>query len=592
MYTRRVYIFGFNLGLIARQFSYKISVMPKFAKKFVSVAIIVGIAFQLFPINLVKANINSCSASVDLHSVTPTTTSDFGFTLDNTDSTAIRWIRITRPSDQFTIGGYSIGGWSGAWTNSQVTFGGGSIGASESLAFSIQASSGSNQAEPFNWVVEVSDDPGGTNAFSCNGALDTAIQGSAPDTTPPTISNVTMSVLTSNSITISWTTDELATSKIYYGLDDSYGSEKLDTNLKTNHSFSLTDLAPDTGYHFQIEGADSFGNTSQSEDNTFLTPVFTQTGPSSSSGSSNSSPSESILKKLNLKSTEKVPPTVAISTDFSKPFPTAPTIVGVAVDNVGIHSVEYSTDSGKNWLPVNNLVGQGQKQASFDFTPLNLDDGNYKIVARVTDTSGNQTNSQIYTLVIDRLPPTVGGSVISIGPQILKPDKDGVITSVSGIDQKITLAAVGGATQITIRSVDNSSKTNTPGHIFALSRSTQTGLWSGILSFSKKGLHNLTVEAIDGAGNTTKRGFGKINALTGGQVSEKNSNKKIAQAKITLNYLEPDSNSWVVWDGSSYGQVNPQQTKNSGQFKLFAPEGKYYLEVSAAGYKTVISNIF
>ncbi len=565
--------------------------MPKFVKKLVSVAIVVGIAFQLVPTTEVKAVISSCGAEVDIHDVVPTSENLFNFTVNNTDSNTVQWVTITRPSGNFTLIGAQVNGWGSSVTAEVATFTLGSIVSGGSHSFGIRASAADVQASSANWVVKVSDDPNGANPFSCAGALGTSISGSAPDTTPPTISNISMSGLTSNSITISWMTDELATSKIYYGLDDSYGSEKSDLALKTSHTVTLTGLTSDIGYHFQVESVDGSGNSAQSGDNTFLTPVPSQSGFTNNASSSNFSSSESTLKKLKLTSTEKIPPTITIATDFSKPFVTAPTIVGTAADNVGVYSVEYSTDSGKNWLPADKQTGLGGKSVSFEFKPLNLDDGNYKIVARATDTSGNQTLSQTYTLIIDRLPPTVGGSVISIGPQILKPDKDGIVTTVVGIDQKVTVSSVGGATQVSIRAITSTSKTNSDGNVFALSRSNQTGLWSGILSFSKKGLHNLIVEASDGAGNKTKRDFGKIYALSGGQITEKDSKKVVTQAKITLFYLEPDSNSWVVWDGSSYGQQNPQTSK-AGQFRLFTPAGKYYLQVAGDGYKTVISKIF
>ena len=47
----------------------------------------------------------------------------------------------------------------------------------------------------------------------------------------------------------------------------------------------------------------------------------------------------------------------------------------------------------------------------------------------------------------------------------------------------------------------------------------------------------------------------------------------------------------MVWDGAAFGQRNPQKTSSSGTFNLFLPAGKYYLQATAPGYHTLISNI-
>jgi len=570
--------------------------MPKFAKKLFACLIIACLLLISYPQTFAQADISSCSASVAQHTVSPSSQINFLFTIDNTDGNDILWIKITRPSSNFTISSASPAGWSANTNPDSSTLTNGTLASGNSFSFYLITFTGPTQAPSANWTVQVSDDPSGANPFSCSGALDTEISGAAPDTTPPIISDVSLSGLTSTSITISWTTDEPATSTVYYGLDENYGFDKSDQTLKINHTITLTGLDPDTSYHFQVESSDSLGNTATSEDNTFLTPVAgfistPMTGNVNNPNNSNTSPLNYNVQKL-VKPVEKIPPTVKLTSLFDKPFVATPIITGEAEDNLAIFLIEYSIDGGKNWLPVSKAVGIGEKKAFFEFKPMNLDDGNYKIVARATDTSGNQNSSKIDTLIIDRLPPIVGGGVISIGPQILKPDKNGVVTTVMGVDQKVTVSSVGGATQIIIRSVAGTSKSAPEGQLYALTQSTQTGLWSGVLSFSKEGLRDLIVEAIDGAGNKTKRDFGSVYVLPGGKVTGKDTGRPINQAKATLHYLEPDSNSWVVWNGSSYGQKNPQPTSKDGKFTFFVPKGRYYLDVSAPEYNTAVSNIF
>jgi parallel beta-helix repeat protein len=93
-----------------------------------------------------------------------------------------------------------------------------------------------------------------------------------PDTTPPIISNIIATEITRREATISWNTDEAATSLVEYGLTPSYGSSTdLDTNLVTDHSQRLTKLHPHTLYHYRARSKDRAGNEAISQDYTFTT---------------------------------------------------------------------------------------------------------------------------------------------------------------------------------------------------------------------------------------------------------------------------------------------------------------------------------
>ena len=92
------------------------------------------------------------------------------------------------------------------------------------------------------------------------------------DVTPPVISAVSASALTSASERITWTTDESADSQVEYGLTTSYGqSSTLNASLVTSHTVNLTGLTPSTLYHYRVRSADASGNTAFSPDQTFTT---------------------------------------------------------------------------------------------------------------------------------------------------------------------------------------------------------------------------------------------------------------------------------------------------------------------------------
>lgn len=92
----------------------------------------------------------------------------------------------------------------------------------------------------------------------------------APDVISPEISQIEVTV-DSTQATVSWKTNENSVSWLVYGVDTDYGlEEKVDSSV-LSHSLTLTDLSPETTYHYQIKAEDGSGNMSYSEDKTFTT---------------------------------------------------------------------------------------------------------------------------------------------------------------------------------------------------------------------------------------------------------------------------------------------------------------------------------
>src|SRR3989344_3042575 len=92
------------------------------------------------------------------------------------------------------------------------------------------------------------------------------------DATPPVISSVAAINITATSATATWSTDEISTSQVEYGLTVSYGSQTtLDATLVTSHSVNLTGLSSNTLYHFRVKSKDAANNEAISGDYTFTT---------------------------------------------------------------------------------------------------------------------------------------------------------------------------------------------------------------------------------------------------------------------------------------------------------------------------------
>jgi hypothetical protein len=92
------------------------------------------------------------------------------------------------------------------------------------------------------------------------------------DTVAPIISAVAISLITHNSATIAWATNEASDSQVEYGLTANYGSETaVNNSMVASHSLPLSGLAASTLYHYRVKSRDAAGNLAVSQDYTFST---------------------------------------------------------------------------------------------------------------------------------------------------------------------------------------------------------------------------------------------------------------------------------------------------------------------------------
>jgi hypothetical protein len=107
---------------------------------------------------------------------------------------------------------------------------------------------------------------------------------SVSDTVPPVISSIASST-TATTATISWNTDENATSTVEYGLTASYGFASTSALYVTSRSIVLTGLTGNTLYYFRVSSTDSSGNTATSSSRIFTTTPIAPTLTTSSASS-------------------------------------------------------------------------------------------------------------------------------------------------------------------------------------------------------------------------------------------------------------------------------------------------------------------
>jgi hypothetical protein len=147
----------------------------------------------------------------------------------------------------------------------QFTVGGSNVGAPVTSLPYTTAWNSTGVPDGPHTILAVAHDAAGNYATSTVVAV-------TVDNTAPTISSIASSSVASSAQTITWTTNEAATSQVSYGTTLSYGSASSSAVLATSHSITLTGLTASTVYDFQVSSTDAAGNLATSSNQTFTTP--------------------------------------------------------------------------------------------------------------------------------------------------------------------------------------------------------------------------------------------------------------------------------------------------------------------------------
>ncbi len=248
----------------------------------------------------------------------------------------------------------------------------------------------------------ISSDASSNQAVSSTKSFTTAAQA---DTTPPVISNIGVSSVTSSTVTISWVTNEPSTSQVDYGLTTSYGySTTLDSTLATVHSVTITGLASGTTYDFRVRSSDASSNEAVSSNNTFTT--------------SNTAPSVTSLT----------------ASPSSGTTPLTVTFSATASDTDG-YITDYDWD-----FDGDGTYDQNTSNVS-SVTHTYTSAGTYSVRVRVTDNGGATATSSAATVSVSsstNQPPVVssvtvtpssGKAPLTVSLSVSASDPDGTITT-------------------------------------------------------------------------------------------------------------------------------------------------------------------
>src|SRR2546422_1973187 len=221
------------------------------------------------------------------------------------------------------------------------------------------------------------------------------------DNTPPLISTVSASSISSSAGTITWVTNEASDSQVDYGLTTAYGSSTpLNASLLTAHAMTLTGLLATTTYHYRVKSRDAAGNLATSADFTLTTLIDT------------------------------TPPTVSMTAPTSGSTVSGTvTISASATDNVGVVGVQFKLD-GAN---VGAEVTAAPYTLSWNTAPAS--NGLHTLTAVARDAAGNTATATAVSVTVanDLTPPTVSLTAPVAGATVA-----GTVTVSATADRKST----------------------------------------------------------------------------------------------------------------------------------------------------------
>lgn len=509
----------------------------------------------------------SCSVDVSPTSVQGNTETAFTFALTNTGASTINWIKIIRPSSNFSLVNYGVSGWSISANQEFAELSGGEVLSGAPLSFNYTARIGGSEAPSANWGVSTNT---GSGEVACTGSMSTAITGVA-DVSPPVMSEtITVSDVTATAVKVGWTTNESATSVVYYGPTQDYGFTKTGSS-GTEHQVTVDGLSANTTYYFYVESADSAGNTTSSDEGSFVTASAGSTGQTVTVTNTVTTTTTQTVTKI---VTDTTPPVVKIDELEKRVWESAPLITGSASDDRGVAKVEYRIKEREvSWSNASlDPPSPGLRRGKWEFLPPISLDGTYVVEIRGVDVFGNVSVPKSVEFVIDQLPPTVGGGVISLGALPLSAE-GGMVRVMEGVEYEVVLYEAGGADQVNLE-IQN--------HKFQIQKMGTQGLWRGLVKFEEAGEFVSKVRAIDGALNETEREWVKFQVIPRGRVEAE---------KIRVYWLDPTIKQYQLWDGEEYGQQGVQVVGADQRFGWVLPSGEYYLEAESQGNKIISQKI-
>jgi hypothetical protein len=419
--------------------------------------------------------------------------------------------------------------------------------------------------------------------------------GGSTDGTPPVISNVRALNITSSGATITWDTDERATSIVDFGLDTSYGSRASSPGHVLNHSVPLTGLSSDTTYHFRVTSADVVGNSTSTSDYTFRTLRVTVPVANVFDFTATPGDARDLLQWRDPPGTAYV--RIQARTDG---YPAGPTDGRFVYQGPAQAFMDQGLTNGITYYYANYAVDTFGNIASGAFaqaTPIAptpapphpppvTPPGPPPSRPPVPPPTPTPTSTPPVVVPTSTPPIAPGVQLIAAyfgaqGTVQLVPTPSGEIGSLIGSPVLVRVSSSGFSGRqpqsVTVRAGNST---------YALARSAAGDEWSASFIPSERVERvPVTVTALfpDGTGAVASV---VINVLPLGYVSARDMNGTLTALEgATVTLYKQVNGDWQIWDGTRSGQANPVQTPADGSYGFVVENGAYRIRVEKDGYQ-------
>ncbi|MBU0999694.1 hypothetical protein KKG24_05365, partial [Patescibacteria group bacterium] len=472
------------------------------------------------------------------------------------------------------------------------------------------------------------------------------------DTTPPQIFNVQVINITDTSAQVIWNTDEPADSLVDYGTSTNYGKAVSAPSFITAHLLQLSNLKPNTLYHFFVTSKDQSNNQAVSGDATFITsPDLT---PPSNVINFKAVGGDAVVHLSWIAPADPDYSGTRIVRRIDK-FPSGPTdgtliydgtlqlVDDKAVTNgTTYYYGAFAYDTSLNFASgaLASATPQGVILPAENTIPLCSngidDDGDTKVDCADSDCAAFQickppqlptpentnpscsngidddldgaidcadTECQALPLCITKppqpppVPPTIStqpvptpqGVIIEINPHFY--GADGTVELMPDQENKMG-ALSGSAVYVYLPIADlgvEVEKAYIVGSLYHMSLSKNGTAYEATITVPADGLYNIAVIAeIKGGGTAVASRQFMIQEY--GRVVEENLTGQSKQGIAAAEVtLFVDQGGWVQWNAAIYAQSNPQLTNSDGYYAFIVPNGRYYVQVKKDGYSNFVS---
>ncbi|MFA6295657.1 MAG: fibronectin type III domain-containing protein [Candidatus Paceibacterota bacterium] len=144
---------------------------------------------------------------------------------------------------------------------------------------------GLSSSNTYAYKVNAEDNNNNVSLFSSASTVDTPNGVGGSDITSPTLTSIASASVSSNQATITWTSNKLSDSTVYYSATTTYPGENSSSHdeaitvpsMLTSHSVVVSNLTPGTKYYYMVKSTDASSNVGSSASETYS--FTTASGP-------------------------------------------------------------------------------------------------------------------------------------------------------------------------------------------------------------------------------------------------------------------------------------------------------------------------